>query len=278
MQSTASLSGSENNQPAASSSNPAAVAPLESKAIVQLRQVMKIYDTDGNQVPALNNISLDIMTGEFMAIMGPSGSGKSTLLHCAAALDKVSSGSIFIDGQNIDRLKDGKLTRLRAEKIGFVFQAYNLIPFLNAQQNILLPLKKVSLKKIKPQTQALFDELIKVLDIGQCLGRLPAQLSGGQQQRVAIARALITRPAVVFADEPTGNLDSKSSAELLGYLRLINQNYQQTIVMITHSPRSAAYAGRIIFIKDGKLIGQMIGNRSVEEINRGLTQLEQIEG
>ena len=217
------------------------------------------------------------MAGEFIAVMGPSGSGKSTFLHCAAALDKVSSGSIFIDGQNIDRLKDAKLTRLRAEKIGFVFQAYNLIPFLNARQNILLPLKKASLKKAGSQTRALFDELVKVLGISQCLERLPRQLSGGQQQKVAIARALITRPAVVFADEPTGNLDSKSSAELLGFLRFINQNYRQTIIMITHSTQAASYAGRIIFIKDGCLIGQMTGGRSVEAINRGLTQLEQMQ-
>ena len=147
------------------------------QAIVQLRQVSKVYGQGDNQVTALSDVSLDIMAGEFMAVMGPSGSGKSTLLHCAAALDKVSSGSVFIDDQNIDKLKDAKLTKLRAEKIGFVFQAYNLIPFLSARQNILLPLKKASLKKAGSQTQALFDELIGVLGIGQCLERLPRQLS-----------------------------------------------------------------------------------------------------
>ena len=247
------------------------------KAIIQLRQVSKIYGGGENQVAALIDVSLDIMAGEFMAIMGPSGSGKSTFLHCAAALDKVSSGSIFIDGQNIDRMKDSGLTRLRAERIGFVFQAYNLIPFLNAGQNILLPLKKASLKKAGPQTRTLFNELVEVLGIGQCLERLPRQLSGGQQQKVAIARALITRPAVVFADEPTGNLDSKSSTELLAFLRLINRNYRQTIIMITHSAQAASYAGRIIFIKDGRLIGQSSGG-SVEAINRGLAQIEQMQG
>ena len=276
MQSAPPTPNAKNSSVAADPGRQASDASLEPKAIIQLRQVSKVYGTGDSQVTALNNVSLDIMAGEFLAVMGPSGSGKSTLLHCAAALDKVSSGSIFIDGQNIDRLKDAKLTRLRAKKIGFVFQAYNLIPFLNARQNILLPLQKASLKKAGPQTQTLFDELVRVLGIGQCLERLPRQLSGGQQQKVAIARALITRPAVVFADEPTGNLDSKSSAELLGFLRLINQNYRQTIIMITHSAQAASYARRIIFIKDGCLIGQMTGGKSVEAINRGLTQLEQM--
>ena len=250
--------------------------PQPAKAIVQLRQVSKIYGGGEHQVTALSDVSLDIMTGEFMAVMGSSGSGKSTFLHCAAALDKATSGQVFIGGRNTDQLRDAALTKLRAKKIGFVFQAYNLIPFLSAEQNILLPLKKASLRKADPQTRQLFNELVKVLDIGQCLERPPRQLSGGQQQKVAIARALITRPAIVFADEPTGNLDSKSSAELLGFLRLINRKYRQTIVVITHDPAVARHAGRIIFIKDGRLIGQMTGNRSVEDINRGLVQLEQM--
>ena len=168
------------------------------RIIARLTNVVKIYKSGDTQFRALDNVSLEIAAGEFLAIMGPSGSGKSTLLHCAAGLSKIDSGQIEIDGQKISQLRDGRLTKLRAQKIGFVFQAYNLIPILTAQQNIVLPLKG-GLKKLPAAKQILFDELVKILGIEDCLGRRPAQLSGGQQQKVAIARALITRPVILFA-------------------------------------------------------------------------------
>ena len=247
--------------------------PEKMRIIARLTNVVKIYQSGDTQCRALDNVSLEIAAGEFLAIMGPSGSGKSTLLHCAAGLSKIDSGQIEIDGQKISQLRDGRLTKLRAQKIGFVFQAYNLIPILTAQQNIVLPLKG-GLKKLPAAKQIFFDELIKILGIEDCLGRRPAQLSGGQQQKVAIARALITHPAILFADEPTGNLDSKSSDDLLRFFSLINQKYGQTVVIITHNAHVATYSRRTIFIRDGRLFGQITRQASRAEITRALEQLE----
>ena len=275
MQPDSTRSSLEDNLHRTKSDPPQPAETNQALNVIRLKQVSKVYGKGEGRVTALEDISLDITTGEFIAIMGPSGSGKSTLLHCAAALDSVSSGSVIVAGHDVNNLRDGKLTKLRSEKIGFIFQAYNLIPILSVEQNILLPLKVTALKKVASSTRARFHALIQALDLGQCLKRSPLQLSGGQQQKVAVARALITRPAIVFADEPTGNLDSKSSTELLGLLSAINQHYSQTIVMITHSAQAASYAGRVVFIKDGRLIGQIAGRLSAETINQGLAQLEQ---
>ena len=262
------------NNPVATSAFPAQQQTIAVAA--QLNNISKIYQTGSVSIKSLDNISLAIKAGEFLAIMGPSGSGKSTLLHCAAGLTSVTSGSVEIDGQNITELKDSQLTKLRSKKIGFVFQAYNLIPVLTAEQNICLPLKSGGLKKSSPETKALFVEIIGVLGLKDLLNRLPAQLSGGQQQKIAIARALITRPAILFADEPTGNLDSKSSDDLLKFFHFINQKYKQTIVVITHSPHVAAYALRTVFIKDGRLCGQIPRQATSSEIASALEQLENI--
>ena len=246
----------------------------QTKTIVKLSHVSKTYGSGKNQVIALQNISLSIMSGEFLAIMGSSGSGKSTLLHCAAGLDAITGGQVEIDGQDIGKLRDSKLTNLRSQKIGFIFQAYNLIPVLNVQQNIILPLKVSSLKKVSHETQTLFAELTQIMGLDSFLDRLPAQISGGQQQRVAGARALITRPSIIFADEPTGNLDSKSGNSLLGFLDSANKHYRQTIVIVTHSVHVASYARRTIFIKDGQLIGQINRPATAAELAGVIGRLE----
>jgi putative ABC transport system ATP-binding protein len=185
--------------------------------------------------------------------MGPSGSGKSTLLHVLAGLDTPTDGSIVVDGVDLGTLKDKQLTRLRRERVGFVFQAYNLVPTLTAEENITLPLDLGG----KDVDDGWLSELVRVLGIGDRLNHRPAQLSGGQQQRVAAARALVTRPAVVFADEPTGALDSNASAELLGFLRRAADEFDQTIVMVTHDPVAAAYAERVVFLSDGRIVDEV---------------------
>jgi len=216
--------------------------------------VWKVYgSTEATRVDALAGVTLDIPRGRFSAIMGPSGSGKSTLLHCLAGLDRVSGGQVWIGDAQVDALGDRGLTRLRREQVGFVFQLYNLLPTLTAAENITLPL---AIGGRKPD-QAWLDRIVTTLGLGDRLGHRPAQLSGGQQQRVACARALVTRPQVVFADEPTGNLDSHSSAEVLGFLRHSARELGQSVVMVTHDPTAAAYADRVVFLVDGRIVGEL---------------------
>ena len=201
-------------------------------------------------VRALDDVSVDFPTGGFTAIMGPSGSGKSTLMHLLAGLDRPTSGSVAVDGTELSGLDDGALTRLRRDRLGFVFQGYNLVPVLSAEENILLPF---TLAGLDPD-RAWFDELVSAVGIGDRLRHLPSELSGGQQQRVAVARALIRKPAVVFADEPTGNLDSTASAEVLALLRRAADEFGQTIVMVTHDAGAAAYADRLVVLADGRIV------------------------
>ena len=214
----------------------------------------KVYGSGAAEVRALDGVTLDIVSGEFTAVMGPSGSGKSTLMHCCAALDTPTSGQVFIGETEIGGLDDRSLTRLRREKIGFVFQSFNLIPTLSAQENILLPL---SIAGRRPD-QGWFDTVIETVNLRDRLDHRPNQLSGGQQQRVAVARALVSRPAIIFADEPTGNLDSKSGAEVLTLLQQSARAFGQTVVMVTHDPVAAAYTDRVVFLADGRLSGVLV--------------------
>lgn len=217
------------------------------------RALTKVYGAEQAQVRALDGVDVDLQRGEFTAIMGPSGSGKSTLMHCLAALDTPTSGEVVVDGTALGGLKDKDLTTLRREKVGFVFQAFNLIPTLTARENILLPL---DLAGRKPD-QAWFDEVVDAVGLRPRLGHRPSEMSGGQQQRVACARALVSRPAIVFADEPTGNLDSTSSAEVLGFLRRSVDELAQTVVMVTHDPVAASYTDRILFLADGRIVDEL---------------------
>ena len=216
-------------------------------------EVWKVYGTGEAQVTALRGVSVELRGGEFTAIMGPSGSGKSTLMHCLAGLDSVSRGEVFVGDTKVTGLKDAGLTTLRRDKIGFIFQQFNLLPTLTAQENILLPL---SIAGRKPDPQW-YDTVIDTVNLRDRLKHRPSQLSGGQQQRVACARALVSRPDVVFADEPTGNLDSRSGAEVLGFLRRSVREFGQTIVMVTHDPLAASYADRVLFLADGEVVSEL---------------------
>ncbi|MEW2530658.1 ABC transporter ATP-binding protein [Streptomyces sp. NPDC047071] len=212
----------------------------------------KAYGSGGTRVVALDRVSIAFREGEFTAIMGPSGCGKSTLLHCAAGLDTPTSGSVRVGTTDLGTLDDRGLTRLRRDRIGFVFQAFNLLPTLTALENITLPL---SIAGRRPDRQWL-DRVVSMVGLSQRLGHRPAQLSGGQQQRVAVARALVSRPAVVFADEPTGNLDSRTGGEVLGFLRDSVRELGQTVVMVTHDPVAAGFADRVVFLSDGRLVDE----------------------
>jgi putative ABC transport system ATP-binding protein len=213
----------------------------------------KVYGSGDTAVIALDEVTLDLPTGRFSAIMGPSGSGKSTLVHCLAGLDSLTEGQVFVGDAELGALSDKELTLLRRSRIGFVFQAFNLVPTLTARENITLPL---TLAGRRPDP-AWFDEVIATVGLGDRLGHRPSELSGGQQQRVAAARALVSRPAIVFADEPTGNLDSHSGAELLGFLRRAVDEMGQTIVMVTHDPGAAAHADAVVFLADGRIVDHM---------------------
>ncbi len=213
----------------------------------------KTYGKGDTEVHALDGVSVEIRNAEFTAIMGPSGSGKSTLLQCLAGLDNLTGGDVQIDGNSLRKIKDKKLTLLRRQKVGFIFQAFNLVPTLTAMENILLPLT-IAKKRVD---QAWFKKVVDTLKIGERLNHTPSQLSGGQQQRVAAARALVSRPKIIFADEPSGNLDSKSGVELLKFMRAAVDNLGQAIVMVTHDPNAAAYADRVIFLDDGKIVDEM---------------------
>ena len=218
--------------------------------ILSVRNLKKYYNTGENTVKALDGIDLDICKGEFLAVVGTSGSGKSTLLHMLGGLDNPTSGEVIIDGRNISGLSRDELTVYRRRKIGFVFQNYNLLPLMNVYENIVLPIK---LDGIKPDDDYV-EEILKLLKLEDKKYFMPNQLSGGQQQRVALARALAIQPAIILADEPTGNLDSRTSQDVLGLIKISSQNLAQTIVMITHNEEIAQMADRIIRIEDGKIV------------------------
>jgi putative ABC transport system ATP-binding protein len=220
---------------------------------VAAADLVKVYGTGDTAVYALDGVTVEFSTARFTAIMGPSGSGKSTLMHCLAGLDTPSSGSVRIGAVELSGLSDRALTVLRRSHVGFVFQSFNLLPALTAEQNIRLPL---DLAGRRPQPDW-WDQVIGRLDLADRLGHRPSELSGGQQQRVACARALITRPNVVFADEPTGNLDSASGAEVLGFLRTSVRELGQTVIMVTHDPVAASYADRVVFLADGQVNGEL---------------------
>jgi putative ABC transport system ATP-binding protein len=213
----------------------------------------KSYGRGDSGVRALDGVNVEFEPGRFTAVMGPSGSGKSTLMHCMAGLDVPTSGRTFVGDQEIGGLDDADLTELRRDRIGFVFQSFNLIPTLSAVENITLPLDLAGVKV----DQAWFDHLVQALGIADRLSHRPSEMSGGQQQRVACVRALIRRPDLIFADEPTGNLDSSSSAELLAFLRDAVTEHGQSIVMVTHDPRASAYADRVVFLADGRVVGEL---------------------
>lgn len=213
----------------------------------------KIYGAGDTEVRALDNVTVEFEAGRYTAIMGPSGSGKSTLLHCTAGLDDLTGGQVYIGDVELGSLKEKNLTLLRREKVGFVFQAFNLIPTLNARENVLLPLLIAG----EDHDEAWFDQVVGILGLGDRLTHRPSELSGGQQQRVAAARALVSRPDIIFADEPSGNLDSKSAAELLDFMRRAVKEFGQTIVMVTHDPVAASYADRVVFLEDGKIVAEL---------------------
>jgi putative ABC transport system ATP-binding protein len=225
-------------------------------SIITTSNLTKVYGSGPTAVTALDHVSLKIEPGEFVAIMGPSGCGKSTLLHLIGGLDKASSGSIAFDGHNLNDLGDDALTELRRRKMGFVFQFYNLIPVMTAAENAALPVTLDGMRAAEAQKKAA--EWLERFGLGDRLNHRPDQLSGGQQQRVAIARALVAEPQLILADEPTGNLDTKSSDEIAGLLRQVSKEYGRAVIMVTHDPRIAAYADRIIFLKDGKVIEETI--------------------
>ncbi|WP_107417243.1 ABC transporter ATP-binding protein [Streptomyces sp. CB00455] len=230
-------------------------APPTAQAVAaRATGLSKVYGQGETQVVALENVSVDFAQAQFTAIMGPSGSGKSTLMHCVAGLDTFSSGSVRIGETELGSLKDKQLTQLRRDKIGFIFQAFNLLPTLTALENITLPM---DIAGRKPDKQWL-DSVIGMVGLADRLGHRPTQLSGGQQQRVAVARALASRPEIIFGDEPTGNLDSRSGAEVLGFLRNSVRELGQTVVMVTHDPVAASYADRVIFLADGRIVDEML--------------------
>ena len=219
--------------------------------ILKTMNLKKIYKNGATSVQALNNVNLSIERGEFVAVVGTSGSGKSTLLHMLGGLDRPTSGTVTVDGKDIFSLKEEALTIFRRRKVGFVFQNFNLVPILNVYENIVLP---IQLDGNKPDKNYV-NQIIQTLGLDDKLQRLPSQLSGGQQQRVAIARALATKPIIVLADEPTGNLDSKTSQDVIGLLKVTGEKFSQTIVLITHNEEHAQLADRIIRIEDGKILG-----------------------
>ena len=248
------------NDPAASYADDAS---LSAASVID---AVKVYGADGahTSVRALDGVTLDFRRGVFTAIMGPSGSGKSTLLHCLAGLDKPTSGYVYVGDTLLGTLDDRHLTRLRRDRIGFIFQAFNLLPTLTAAENITLPL---ALAGRRPDP-AWFDRVVDVVGLRDRLGHRPSQLSGGQQQRVAAARALLTRPEIIFADEPTGNLDSRTGGELLSFMRRAVDEFGQTIVMVTHDPKAAAAADRVVFLADGRVVDDLYEPTVRRVINR----------
>ncbi len=222
-------------------------------AAARVADLTKEYGEGQALVRALDGVTVEFATGEFTAVMGPSGSGKSTLMHCCAALDRADKGQVFVGDTEITKLGDKALTQLRRDEIGFVFQSFNLVPTLTARENIVLPL---AIAGRKPDADW-YAQVIAAVELGDRLTHRPNELSGGQQQRVAVARALVSKPRIVFADEPTGNLDSKSGAEVLSLLRRSVDDYGQTVVMVTHDPVAAAYTDRVIFLADGRIVDEL---------------------
>ena len=247
---------------------PSSSATTTTAPAVCARGLTRAYGRGDAQVHALRGVDVDFASGAFTAIMGPSGSGKSTLLHCLAGLDARTSGSVRIGGTEITGLDDTALTRLRRDRVGFVFQAFNLVPTLTAEQNIVLPLELAG----RTPDRAWLDEITRALGLADRLGHRPHELSGGQQQRVAVARALLTRPDVVFGDEPTGNLDTATSTEVLGLLRRSAREMGQTVIMVTHDPVAASAADRVVLLADGRLAGELV-DPTVESVTAALTAL-----
>ena len=240
---------------------------VERKAAARTRDAVKVYGKGQTEVRALDGVSVDFIASRFTAIMGPSGSGKSTLLHCVAGLDSLTSGQAFIGDSDLSTLNDQRLTILRRDRVGFIFQAYNLVPTISAAENITLPLLLAGRKGDQPW----IDQIIATMGIADRLSHRPDEMSGGQQQRVAVARALASRPEIIFADEPTGNLDSHAGAEVLTFLRRAVNEMHQTIVMVTHDPIAASYADRIVFLADGRIVDEMhqpTGERVLERMKR----------
>jgi putative ABC transport system ATP-binding protein len=228
-------------------------APSTDLVAARIENGVKVYGSGQAQVTALNGVTEEFPTGQFTAIMGPSGSGKSTLLHCLAGLDTLTSGTVSVGGVELGSLSDKELTHLRREKVGFIFQAYNLVPTLSAEENIVLPL---AIAGRRPD-DSWFDTVVDTIGVRDRLDHRPGELSGGQQQRVAAARAMVTQPALIFADEPSGNLDSTSGNELLAFMRRAVDEFGQTILMVTHDANAASYADRVVFLDDGRIVDRM---------------------
>jgi putative ABC transport system ATP-binding protein len=241
-----------------------APAPAQTAVAARAVEASKVYGEGSTAVRALDSIDVAFARHRYTAIMGPSGSGKSTLLHCLAGLDRVTSGQVYLGDIEISACSEKQLTLIRRDRVGFVFQSYNLIPTLNADENITLPL---ALAGRKPD-QAIYDRVVDTVALRDRLTHKPSELSGGQQQRVAVARALVSQPEIVFADEPTGNLDSKASAEILTFMRRAVDELAQTIVMVTHDPYAAAYADRVVFLADGRVIDELSGPTADSIIDR----------
>jgi putative ABC transport system ATP-binding protein len=232
-------------------------------AAVEARDLTRVYGEGETAVEALRGVDIEVSSGELVAVMGPSGSGKSTLMHILAGLDKPTSGTVMIAGTEITQLNDSQLTHLRRKHIGFVFQFFNLLPMLDAEENVVLPL---TIAGQKPEKEWL-DQLLEKMGLDDRRSHRPSELSGGQQQRVAIARSLVTRPTILFADEPTGNLDSKTGGEILELLRDSTESYGQTTVMVTHEPRAAAIADRVLFLGDGLIVKELRGASQAEVLS-----------
>jgi putative ABC transport system ATP-binding protein len=237
------------------------------KVAARTEDAVKVYGKGQTEVRALDGVTVEFAAGRYTAVMGPSGSGKSTLLHCVAGLDSLTSGRAFIGDVDLSTLNDQKLTILRRDRVGFVFQAFNLVPTISAEENINLPLLLAG----RTGDPAWIGQVIEITGIGGRLDHRPAELSGGQQQRVAVARALASRPEIIFADEPTGNLDSRAGTEVLTFLRRAVNEMSQTIVMVTHDPMAASYADRIVFLADGRIVDEMLeptAERVLERMSR----------
>ncbi|RFS84865.1 ABC transporter ATP-binding protein [Actinomadura spongiicola] len=243
-------------------------AALAHDHVAVARDVVKSYGSGDNAVTALRGVSATFPRGRFTAIMGPSGSGKSTFLHCMAGLDAVSSGSILIGDVDITKLSRTALTKLRRDRLGFVFQSFNLLPMLTAEENIRLTGRLGN----RRADRRWFDTIVDALGLRDRLGHRPSEMSGGQQQRVAVARALLTRPEVLFADEPTGNLDSRSGAEVLGFLRTAVDAYRQTVIMVTHDPAAAAHADRVLFLADGMIV-QELHSPTIDQVHAAMRRM-----
>jgi putative ABC transport system ATP-binding protein len=231
----------------------AAPSTTSVEAAARTVDLTKVYGSGETRVTALDSVTVEFERGKFTAIMGPSGSGKSTLMHCVAGLDTITSGQIFIGDTDLSTLNERQLTRLRRDTIGFIFQAFNLIPTLTATENITLPMDLAG----RSVDQEWLDTIVSTVGLGDRLKHRPSELSGGQQQRVAVARALASRPAIVFADEPTGNLDSRAGNEILQFMRTAVDTFDQSIVMVTHDPTSASYADRVVFLADGRIVDEL---------------------